>query len=120
MRIAWRTNAWANVNRKGHGNEFHTHPGAYWSGTYYVDDGGIADDPELGGAFEMQDPRGVAPAMYAPLLGFAVPGGQSAGASELIQPKSGQFILFPSWLQHGVRPYQGERMRISVAFNFSV
>jgi len=120
VRINWKTNAWANVNRRGHGNEYHTHPGAYWSGTYYVDDGGIAADHALGGAFEIQDPRGVAPAMYAPLLGFAVPGGQSAGASELIFPQSGQFILFPSWLQHGVRPYLGERMRISVAFNFGV
>ena len=120
VRVAWKTNAWANVNRRGHGNEFHTHPGAYWSGTYYVDDGGIAADHALGGAFEIQDPRGVAPAMYAPLLGFAVPGGQSAGASELIFPQSGQFLLFPSWLQHGVRPYLGDRTRISVAFNFSV
>jgi len=120
VRINWKTNAWANVNRRGHGNEYHTHPGAYWSGTYYVDDGGIAADHALGGAFEIQDPRGVAPAMYAPLLGFAVPGGQSAGASELIFPQSGQFILFPSWLQHGVRPYLGEQTRISVAFNFSL
>jgi len=120
VRISWQTNAWANVNRRGHGNEFHTHPGAYWSGTYYVDDGGIAADHALGGAFEIQDPRGVAPAMYAPLLGFAVPGGQSAGASELIFPQSGQLVLFPSWLQHGVRPYLGDRTRISVAFNFSL
>ena len=120
VRVVWKTNAWANVNRRNHGNEFHTHPGAYWSGTYYVDDGGIAADHALGGAFEIQDPRGVAPAMYAPLLGFAVPGGQSAGASELIYPQSGQFLLFPSWLQHGVRPYLGDRTRISVAFNFSV
>jgi uncharacterized protein (TIGR02466 family) len=120
VRIAWKSNAWANVNRKGHGNEFHTHPGAYWSGTYYVDDGGIDQDHGLDGAFEIQDPRGVAPAMYAPHLGFAMPGGQSAGASELIFPKSGQLILFPSWLQHAVRPYQGDRMRISIAFNFSV
>jgi uncharacterized protein (TIGR02466 family) len=117
VRIAWKTNAWANVNRRSHGNEFHTHPGCYWSGTYYVDDGGIGDDPEQGGEFEMQDPRGVAPAMYAPLLGFAVPGGQSAGASELIYPKSGQLVLFPSWLAHAVRPYHGERERISIAFN---
>jgi uncharacterized protein (TIGR02466 family) len=108
VRISWKTNAWANVNRRGHGNEFHTHPGAYWSGTYYVDDGGIAADHALGGAFEIQDPRGVAP------------GGQSAGASELIFPQSGQFVLFPSWLQHGVRPYLGDRTRISVAFNFSI
>jgi uncharacterized protein (TIGR02466 family) len=120
VRIAWKTNAWANINRRGHGNEFHTHPGCYWSGTYYVDDGGIGEDPSLGGEFEMQDPRGVAPAMYAPLLGFAVPGGQSAGASELISPKSGQIVLFPSWLAHAVRPYRGERERISIAFNFSL
>ena len=120
VRIAWKTNAWANINRRSHGNEFHTHPGAYWSGTYYVDDGGIGDDPELGGAFEIQDPRGVAPAMYAPLLSFAMPGGQSAGASELIFPKSGQFVLFPSWLAHAVRPYEGGRERISIAFNFSL
>jgi uncharacterized protein (TIGR02466 family) len=120
VRIAWKTNVWANVNRRGHGNEFHTHPGAYWSGTYYVDDGGAGDDRELGGAFEIQDPRGVAPAMYAPHLGFAMPGGQSAGASELIFPKSGQFVLFPSWLAHGVRPYEGSRERISIAFNFSL
>jgi uncharacterized protein (TIGR02466 family) len=120
VRIAWKTNAWANVNRRGHGNEFHTHPGAYWSGTYYVEDGGISDDPALGGAFEIQDPRGVAPAMYAPLLAFAMPGGQSAGASELIYPKSGQFVLFPSWLAHAVRPYEGPRERISIAFNFSL
>lgn len=120
VRIAWKTSAWANVNRKDHGNEFHTHPGCYWSGTYYVEDGGIGDDPVLGGEFEIQDPRGVAPAMYAPLLGFAVPGGQSAGASELISPKSGQMILFPSWLAHAVRPYRGDRERISIAFNFSL
>lgn len=120
VRIAWKTNAWANVNRRGHGNEFHTHPGCYWSGTYYVDDGGIGDDPELDGAFEMQDPRGVAPAMYAPLLSFAVPGGQSVGASELIYPKSGQLVVFPSWLAHAVRPYHGDRERISIAFNLSL
>jgi uncharacterized protein (TIGR02466 family) len=120
LRVAWKANAWANVNRKGHGNEFHTHPGCFWSGTYYVDDGGVGQDPALGGEFEMQDPRGVAPAMYAPLLAFAVPGGQSVGASELIYPKAGQMVLFPSWLSHAVRPYLGERARISIAFNLSL
>lgn len=120
VRIAWKTNAWANVNRRGHGNEFHTHPGCYWSGTYYVEDGGIGADAALGGAFEIQDPRGVAPAMYAPNLAFAMPGGQSVGASELIRPKAGLLVLFPSWLSHAVRPYTGDRMRISIAFNLSV
>ena len=119
-RVPWRLNAWANVNRIGHANEFHTHPGAFWSASYYVDDGGIDADPALGGEFEIQDPRGVAPAMYAPLLAFAMPGGQSAGASELIRPKSGMLVMFPAWLSHGVRPYKGAGVRISVALNLSL
>ena len=39
-------------NRSGHGNEFHSHPGSFWSGVYYVDDGGIAADPSLGGELD--------------------------------------------------------------------
>jgi uncharacterized protein (TIGR02466 family) len=117
--MRWRMNAWANVNRHGQGNEFHTHPGAFWSATYYVRDGGVADNPELGGEFEIQDPRGIAPAMLAPLVAFAIPGGQSAGASELIRPRAGLLVLFPSWLSHGVRPYAGDDVRISIALNLT-
>jgi uncharacterized protein (TIGR02466 family) len=118
--VPWKVNAWANVNRRGDANEFHTHPGAYWSGAYYVDDGGIAADPSLGGEFEVQDPRGVLPAMYAPALAFNLPGGQTVGSSELLRPRAGMMTLFPSWVSHQVRPYRGDRVRISVAFNLSV
>jgi uncharacterized protein (TIGR02466 family) len=118
--IRWKINCWANVNRSGESNEFHTHPGAFWSGCYYVDDGGIGEDPSLGGGFEVQDPRGVAPAMYAPKLTFAGPGGASLGASYTLRPHSGMLILFPSWLQHAARPYRGQKMRISIAFNLSL
>lgn len=117
VQVDWTVNCWANVNRRGHGNEFHTHPGAFWSGTYYVDDGGPG---ARGGEFEIQDPRGVAPAMYAPHLTFAGPGGASLGASETITPRSGLMVLFPSWLSHAVRPYDGEGRRISIAFNLSL
>lgn len=119
-RVPWAVNAWANVNGPDHGNEFHTHPGSYWSGAYYVDDGGAGEDPALGGEFELQDPRGVAPAMYAPQLAINVPGGLSVGASELIRPRAGTMLMFPAWLSHSVRPYRGEAIRISVAFNFSL
>ena len=120
VRIAWKTNAWANVNRRNHGNEFHTHPGAYWSGTYYVDDGGVTEDPALGGEFEIQDPRGVAPIMYAPFLTFSGPDGPALGESQRLTPQAGMFVTFPSWLSHGVRPYRGTRERISIAINFSL
>lgn len=115
--IAWASNAWANVNRRGHGNEAHTHPGSVWSLVYWVDDGGAAADPALGGAFEVHDPRGVAPAMLAPDLVPAVPGGPSFGASELVQPTAGDLMMFPSWVSHSVRPYLGEGERISIAIN---
>lgn len=115
----WRGNAWANVNRQSHGNEFHTHPGCVWSAVYYVDDGGIADNPSLGGQLEIQDPRGVAPAMYRPDLVPNVPGGPSFGASEMISPAAGNMLMFPSWLSHAVRPYTGDGVRISVAINLS-
>ncbi len=119
VKLNWRMNAWANVNRQGQGNEFHTHPGAYWSATYYVRDGGAGTDPSLGGEFEIQDPRGVGPAMLAPDLAMKSPGGQSVGASELVRPVAGTLVMFPSWLSHGVRPYNGKDVRISIALNLT-
>jgi uncharacterized protein (TIGR02466 family) len=118
--LPWRINCWANVSRLGHGNQFHTHPGALWSGTYYVDDGGIGADPSLGGEFEVADPRGVAPVMYAPYLTFPGPDGPALGEAQRLTPRTGMCVLFPSWLSHGVRPYRGTRERISIAINFSL
>ncbi|MEM8792293.1 MAG: TIGR02466 family protein [Pseudomonadota bacterium] len=117
--VKWRMNAWANVNRAGQGNEFHTHPGAYWSATYYVRDGGAAEDPALGGEFEIADPRGIGPAMLAPELAFKTNGGLSVGTNEMVRPIPGTLLLFPSWLSHGVRPYHGDDVRISIALNLT-
>ena len=116
----WKINSWTNINRRDNGNEFHIHAGCLWSGTYYVDDGGAAEDEALGGEFEIQDPRGPAAIMYAPTLAPKVPGGLSTGVSELIRPKAGTMILFPAWLSHSVRPYKGDDVRISIAFNLSL
>ena len=118
--IAWRINCWANVNRTGHGNQFHTHPGGLWSVSYYVDDGGVDADRSLGGEFEIADPRGAATVMYAPQLTFRGQDGLSLGESERLTPRSGAMIVFPSWLWHGVCPYRGTRERISIAINFSI
>ena len=120
VKPAWRLKAWANVNRRGHGNEFHVHPGCFWSGAYYVDDGGAGGDPSLGGEFEVADPRGAAPAMYQPDLVPALPGSEAEGANMTIPPVVGHVLLFPAWLSHGTRPYRGDGTRISVAFNLSL
>ena len=117
---AWTVQAWANVNGPGDGNICHYHPGSFWSGTYYVADGGCANDPSLGGEFEMLDPRGPAAGMYAPSLKFAGEDGNSVGSGETIRPRPGLLLLFPSWLYHQVRPYRGTGLRISIAFNLGI
>jgi hypothetical protein len=120
LAVTWHGNMWANINRSGHGNEYHSHPGAYWSAVYYVDDGGIADDPSLGGELEFMDPRGPLPAINAPHLGVAMAGGLTAGATERVQPKSGRLTMFPAWMMHQTRPYRGTAERISIAMNLSL
>ena len=117
--ISWKANMWANINRTGHGNEFHSHPGSFWSAVYYVDDGGIDADPALGGELEFMDPRGPGPAMYAPQLAYGS-AGLSVGANETVRPKSGRLVMFPAWLLHQVRPYRGAARRISIAFNLGL
>lgn len=112
----WKVNAWANVNRAGDLNTAHHHPGAFWSGVYWV-----AVDPDAeGGQFEAHDPRGVMPTLYAPQLRFGLPGFLAAGGTDFIIPKAGVMALFPAWLQHAVRPHASAQPRISVAFNLCV
>lgn len=117
--ITWKANMWANINRTGHGNEFHSHPGSFWSAVYYVDDGGIDADPSLGGELEFMDPRGPGPAMYAPHLAFGS-AGLSVGANEVVRPRVGRMVMFPAWVLHQVRPYRGKAERISIALNLSL
>ena len=95
-------------------------PICFWSGVYYVEDGGICDDPKLEGQLEFMDPRGPSVIMYAPTRAFNVPGGLSVGGNEVVVPKPGLMVLFPSWILHQVRPYKGTAERISIAFNLSL
>jgi uncharacterized protein (TIGR02466 family) len=113
---AWKIHAWANVNRAGDANSLHHHPGAFWSGVYWVS----MDESAGGGELEVSDPRGVMPTLYAPQLSFGLPGCLSAGGSDFITPSPGVMLLFPAWLQHAVRPHASRQPRISVAFNLCV
>jgi uncharacterized protein (TIGR02466 family) len=100
---------WANVNRDGDYNRIHNHAENHWSGVYYVDLGRPRSGVRHNGAIEFLDPRPSAGA--APVPGF------NLGTPLTVTPKAGDFILFPSWLQHGVLPFRGEGERISIAFN---
>jgi hypothetical protein len=121
VKTEWKIAARACVRIKGEYQEMTARPGSFWSGIYFVDDGyANSDDETLGGQVELGDPRGSLPAMAAPQLSFRMPGGQSAGYSEIVRPQTGMILLHPSWLPRGQRRYDGDGQRITVEFNLAV
>ncbi len=117
-RFGWIPEMWANVSHAGHANQYHCHPGAFWSAVAYIDDGYQgSDDPALGGELQLLDPRMPMVRMTAPDLRLVGESGAAQVNEVLLRPKSGTIVMFPSWLQHAVRAYHGDGVRISIAIN---
>ncbi len=116
-RHQWATDIWANVSPPGASNQMHTHPGAYWSAVYYVDDGSERGDGAVGGELVIEDPRMPMILMTMPNLRLRSPNGSVHEPQLKMKVRSGRLIMFPAWLSHGVVPHQGPRERISIAIN---
>ena len=117
-RYGWVPEMWANVSGKGSSNQYHAHPGSYWSAVAYVDDGyNGSSDTKLGGELQLQDPRMPMVRMTAPDLRLKDPSGKGQQNEVMIRPRTGMIVIFPSWLQHAVRAFHGDGTRISVAIN---
>lgn len=117
-RFDWAPEMWANVGGKGSANQYHFHPGSFWSAVAYIDDGYLgSDDPALGGELQLLDPRMPMIRMTAPDLRLKYADGKAQQNEPAIRPSTGLIVLFPSWLQHAVRPFHGEGTRISIAIN---
>jgi len=104
IKVSFYGGCWANVLGEGGYNKIHNHPGAVWSGCYYVSVGAPAVVPETNGWIEFQDPRP----------------GNLHGRNERVKPEAGLMLLFPAWLNHFVNPFHGTGERISIAFNLDV
>ena len=100
--------AWMNANPSGGYNAPHTHPGAHWSGVYYV------SQPEVeagnSGMIEFLDPR-------TDLPNWRLLAASAFRLKKKLRPQPGEMILFPSYLVHWVYPNETDEERISVAFN---
>jgi uncharacterized protein (TIGR02466 family) len=117
-RHEWRAEMWANVSPPHASNQLHTHPGAFWSAVYYVDDGYAgSSDASAGGELVLMDPRMPMIMMTMPNLRFLGGDGKPNQAQLVMRPKSGRIVMFPAWLSHGVMPYEGSGERISIAMN---
>ncbi len=115
---SWVPEMWANVSGQGHANQYHTHPGSYWSAVAYIDDGyDGATQSGLGGELQLSDPRMPMVRMTAPKLRLKDQAGIAQKSEPIMRPATGLIVMFPSWLQHAVRPFHGSGTRISVAIN---
>lgn len=99
---------WMNASPQGGFNAPHTHPGAHWSGVYYV------SQPEVesgnSGMIEFLDPR-------SDLPNWRLLGAPSFRGKKKLRPEPGEMILFPSYLVHWVYPNEADAERLSIAFN---
>ena len=103
------TEAWININQKGHFNTSHDHPGSLFSAVYYVKGG--ADKGEL----ELRTP--IIPHTYT--ISKEMVGNFNAftGHAMVVPPVTGDLVIFPSWLLHRVNMSRSDEERISIAFN---
>lgn len=100
--------AWMNVNPPGGFNAPHTHPGAHWSGVYYVSQPAV--ETGSSGRIEFLSPR-------ADLPSWRILKAPAFSSKKSIRPEAGELILFPSYLVHWVYPNETEDARVTVAFN---
>lgn len=101
---------WINVNRYKDANHKHVHGHSSLSGVYY-----IQAPPNSGNLF-FEDPR--AGAMMLPFP-FREPDDMFSGAV-VVEPRAGTFVMFPSWMEHGVEASMSQEQRVSIAYNFGV
>lgn len=111
------TTMWSISNPPGASNRTHIHPGALWSGVYYV------QAPEGAGSLELVDPRTVNLMSYASFI----PGTKrktECWTKVKIKPVAGKILFFPAWLYHGIDPNLAtgtgrDSERVVIAFNIN-
>ena len=101
---------WVNVNPTGGYNAPHDHPGAFWSGAYYVSmPENMPDDPD-GGAIEFLAHRPAS--FFVNMLQ-----GPMTSDKMRFQPKPGMALMFPGTIKHWVFPHHAPAERVTIAFN---
>ncbi len=107
--------AWFHITRRNGFFALHNHPNASWSGVYCVDPGQHDADKPESGMLSFVSPAVISSMhMDAATANLRDPFAPNIRALRLAP---GQLVIFPSWILHDVKPFQGEGTRITVAFN---
>ena len=100
--------AWMNMNPVQGFNAPHTHPGAHWSGVYYVNQ--PPTESESAGMIEFMAPR-------TDLPNWRILEASAFRLKKKLRPQAGEIVLFPSYLLHWVYPNESDEERVTIAFN---
>lgn len=101
---------WVNVSPTHAMNAPHDHPGAFWSGTYYVHVPEADPADRLSGAVEFIDPRGSIGSSGRVETSFT-------RGKFTARPVAGSCFLWPGFVRHWVHPNRSAEDRVSIAFN---
>jgi Putative 2OG-Fe(II) oxygenase len=114
-RLQIYNDCWFHVTRRGGFFGLHNHPNASWSGVYCVDPGRSDPGKKDSGVLSFVNPM-IMSAMYmdAGVSKMPLPFGYQVANLSL---EAGQLVMFPSWVLHDVKPFEGEGERITIAFN---
>jgi uncharacterized protein (TIGR02466 family) len=106
-----RQEGWVNVSELHAFNAPHDHPGAFWSGCYYINVP-LAEDGEdkLSGAIEFVDPRGSIGSNGMIEVPFT-------RSKFTVRPAPGSCMIWPSFVKHWVHPNRSREERVTSAFN---
>jgi hypothetical protein len=118
-RFRWAATLWADLLTRHGAIDLHAFPGTSWTAICCIDDGYGGDaDPMLGGELVFLDPRYPEVRTRTPELRTRRQDGSADQHEVRLRAASGQIVMFPSWLMHGVRPFGGGGSRISIAMTF--
>jgi uncharacterized protein (TIGR02466 family) len=114
-RLQIYNDCWFHVTRRGGFFGVHNHPNASWSGVYCVDPGQHATANKDSGLLSFINPM-ITSAMHmdAGIANMQLPYGYQVASVSL---EAGQLVIFPSWVLHDVKPFDGQGERITIAFN---
>ena len=114
-RLEISNDSWFHVSRRGGFFGLHNHPNASWSGVYCVDPGRSDPGNEGSGLLSFVSPM-LTSGMYQDAGNVKMKRPYATGLAQLTLVP-GQLVMFPSWVLHDVKPFEGEGERITIAFN---
>lgn len=99
------TESWLNKTEKGQSHHRHWHPNSILSGVVYLDGEGDSGKIKL------------ITSQYETMEYDILDSNLYNSRSWSMEPTIGTMVLFPSNVEHMVEPYDGDKPRISLAFN---